>query len=326
MHARKDGGADRLAGSQNTAAPWRKTVLYFVIAAVLTASVGMLTGCGSSSSGGTEPADTSPEYEEDTSGGDAADADISEEVEDMSQFDSYTVAFEDMTRGEGVYVVNSDKTQATRLWDKPGHMKVNYFDGIDYTVEDADWDGNNRLEGAYVENIVGDPAYVNISAGEELALVLSYDPYIRMYQGSFIGYGNYDKSDELTGYEEISGVDLSDVETVAEANERLADTGLRFHEYESSSYYDYSLLLSDTRGEQVTVGTYAGTAFEEETYSFDNAFYLFQVTGLQKPEIEKTKDGYFTIDLSGMAPGIYYLDIAAGEQTTGQETFIIEIA
>lgn len=80
-------------------------------------------------------------------------------------------------------------------------MSVSYFDGADYTVEDADYDGNVRLEGAYIEDIAEDPAYVNISAGEKLALVLPYGPYVRMYEGSCIGYGHYEKSDELTGYE-----------------------------------------------------------------------------------------------------------------------------
>ena len=46
---------------------------------------------------------------------------------------------------------------------------------------------------------------------------------------------------------------------------------------------------------------------------------------MQKPEIEKTKDGYFIVDLSDMALGTYYLDVAAGDAYSGQETFIIEI-
>lgn len=310
---------------RNTVVPHKKVMLCFAISAVLVASSGMLAGCGNTSTDETVPDDAVENYEDDFSAGDGTDTSESEEMVDMSQFDSYTVPFEDMTRGEGVYVVNADKTEATRLWDTPTHMKVNYFDGVDYTVPDADYDGNNRLEGAYVENISSDPAYVDISAGEELALVLQYDPYIRMYQGSFIGYGDYDKSDDMTGYEEIAGVDMSDVETIADANERLAGTDLHFYECERSSHYGDALLLSQTRGEQVTAGTYSGTVFEEETYSFAHAFYIFSVSGLQKPEIEKTQDGYFTVDLSGMEPGIYYLDIAAGKQTTGQDTFIIEI-
>ena len=226
-------------------------------------------------------------------------------------------------------------------------MSVSYFDGADYTVEDDDYDGNVRLEGAYIEDIAEDPAYVNISAGEKLALVLPYDPYVRMYEGSCIGYGHYEKSDELTGYEEIAGVDLSDVETIADANERLAGTDLRFYTCTRSSHYDDVLLLSSTRGMQVTAGTYVGTAFEEETYSFDRAFYLFTVTSMQKPEIEKRVHRVgellaadllhlaqvlvdlgldFIVDLSDMAPGTYYLDVAAGDAYSGQETFIIEIA
>ena len=93
--------------------------------------------------------------------------------------------------------------------------------------------------------------------------------------------GHPEKSDELTGYEEIAGVDLSDVETIADANERLAGTDLRFYTCTRSSHYDDALLLSSTRGMQVTAGTYVGTSFEEETYSFDRAFYLFSVTSMQ---------------------------------------------
>ena len=121
-------------------------------------------------------------------------------------------------------------------------------------------------------------------------------------------------------------MDLSDVETIAGANERLAGTVLRFYTCTRASHYDDVLLLSSTRGMQVTAGTYVGTSVEEETYSFDRAFYLFSVTSMQKAEIEKTKDGYFIVDLSDMAPGTYYLDVAAGDAYSGQETFIIEIA
>lgn len=124
----------------------------------------------------------------------------------------------------------------------------------------------------------------------------------------------------------LPGGDLSDVETIADANERLAGTDLRFYTCTRSSHYDDALLLSSTRDMQVTAGTYVSTSFEEETYSFDRAFYLFSVTSMQKPEIEKTKDGYFIVDLSDMAPGTYYLDVAAGDAYSGQETFIIEIA
>ncbi|MFR9255913.1 MAG: hypothetical protein ACLVJ6_10665 [Merdibacter sp.] len=58
-------------------------------------------------------------------------------------------------------------------------------------------------------------------------------------------------------------MDLSDVETIADANERLAGT---------ICAYLYVLLimmtlLPSTRGMQVTAGTYVGTSFEEETYA-----------------------------------------------------------
>lgn len=312
LDRKRDDGSRQLSGISRIGLPRTKTLLRVVMIAALMTSMGTLAGCGGPSSAEIVP--------DDPSAGDT------EAMEDMSQIDSYTVAFEDMARGEGVYVVSADSTKATRLWDDPGHMSVSYFDGADYTVEDADYDGNVRLEGAYIEDIAEDPAYVNISAGEKLALVLPYDPYVRVYEGSCIGYGHYEKSDELTGYEEIAGVNLSDVETIADANERLAGMDLRFYTCTRSSHYDDALLLSSTRGMQVTAGTYVGTSFEEETYSFDRAFYLFSVTSMQKSEIEKTKDGYFIVDLSDMAPGTYYLDVAAGDAYSGQETFIIEIA
>lgn len=299
LDRKRDDGSRQLSGISRIGLPRTKTLLRVVMIAALMTSMGTLAGCGGPSSAEIVP--------DDPSAGD-------------------TEAMEDMTRGEGVYVVSADSTKATRLWDDPGHMSVSYFDGADYTVEDADYDGNVRLEGAYIKDIAEDPAYVNISAGEKLALVLPYGPYVRMYEGSCIGYGHYEKSDELTGYEEIAGVDLSDVETIADANERLAGTDLRFYTCTRSSHYDDALLLSSTRGMQVTAGTYVGTSFEEETYSFERAFYLFSVTSMQKPEIEKTKDGYFIVDLSDMAPGTYYLDVAAGDAYSGQETFIIEIA
>ena len=286
LDRKRDDGSRQLSSISRIGLPRTKTLLRVVMIVALMTSMGTLAGCGGLSSAEIVP--------DDPSAGDT------EAMEDMSQIDSYTVAFEDMTRGEGVYVVSADSTKATRLWDDPGHMSVSYFDGADYTVEDADYDGNVRLEGAYIEDIAEDPAYVNISAGEKLALVLPYGPYVRMYEGSCIGYGHYEKSDELTGYEEIAGVDLSDVETIADANERLAGTDLRFYTCTRSSHYDDVLLLSSTRGMQVTAGTYVGTSFEEETYSFDRTFYLFSVTSMQKPEIEKTKDGYFIVDLSAI--------------------------
>ena len=145
LDRKRDDGSRQLSGISRIGLPRTKTLLRVVMIDALMTSMGTLAGCGGPSSAEIVP--------DDPSAGDT------EAMEDMSQIDSYTVAFEDMTRGEGVYVVSADSTKATRLWDDPGHMSVSYFDGVDYTVEDADYDGNVRLEGAYIEDIAEDPAY-----------------------------------------------------------------------------------------------------------------------------------------------------------------------
>ena len=87
LDRKRDDGSRQLSGISRIGLPRTKTLLRVVMIVALMKSMGTLAGCGGLSSAEIVP--------DDPSAGDT------EAMEDMSQIDSYTAAFEDMTRGEG---------------------------------------------------------------------------------------------------------------------------------------------------------------------------------------------------------------------------------
>ncbi len=102
--------------------------------------------------------------------------------------------------------------------------------------------------------------------------------------------------------DEIDGVDLKEA---INSNYRFFTSGWK-NIYESNIYY-YKL-YNLKKGQTVTMGGYVQTEWKEITLTADVEYYLIEDSDNNsiKCDVQKTKNGYFTVDLSKFENGLYY--------------------
>lgn len=111
--------------------------------------------------------------------------------------------------------------------------------------------------------------------------------------GDFASSGLIDPGNPLT---ECNGKDLTDY---------INSRSIGFYSLFDGS--DYKILEAE-RNEKFIFGGYVGTAYKTVDIVADKEFYLAKTNGVFTLPIERTKNGYFTVNLSDVDPGVYYID------------------
>lgn len=173
---------------------------------------------------------------------------------------------------------------------------------------------------------------VDRTAGQQLIMV-GGNPSLD-YVGACImtewGYHDQEGLANLTVLDEINGVPF---ETEDEAKAILAEAGFYYYDPDaedgSTEYItdrDYGYIASATKGATLKWGQYQGTEFVEGTFVTDVPYYrkaafggdsdapYMYTNGFECPFV-RTKDGYFTIDVSGLEPGYYLVNDYADGNT-----------
>ena len=66
------------------------------------------------------------------------------------------------------------------------------------------------------------------------------------------------------------------------------------------------MLIDAEKDEKFIIGGYKGTEWVEYEFFADVPFWYQDSYEKVTVPVEKTRNGYFTVDLSGLEPGLYY--------------------
>ncbi len=293
--------------------------------AALLACVPLMAGCSGASSSSQDASEDAASDDAglandgaaaDADGADGSSADATDgSFEEFDPTSEFTFPIETLGTSEGLFVINADQTQAFQLWWKAGITAFNDFD--DWSYKNAD---GTTCEG-YLVNASDDPLRIDVTGGEQLAIVQGSDPRIQLYPVvDALGYGNPAVTEDLDGVPEIQGVDLSECANYDEANALLASQGLHFYWFDHA-YYDYHALIADQPDLDITWGDYSGTSFIPYQATMYATYYrAVKDDYTVEPPIDRGKNGYFTLDLSGVDKGLYLLRLF------GDEWYLVEIA
>lgn len=284
-----------------------------------------LGGCGSSTQDTTAPSAEAPEAQQENSDADLAATENLESaeptaegaMEDLSEMTSAaemnTYAVDEIP-GDGFYILNASGDKALALWNETDRTSFDEFEGK-YGDPDDDYDGDPTTEpdGGYLCGAAADPFVIDVGRGEKLIYVSSYDDTPRpfFYPATFLGYGSPVLEDDFENAAEINGVDVEAAGDLASLNQQLASTNLHFYEYVHARSYSYRVLLGTKPNQEVAYGIYRGTSYEELSTTLYCPYYLALDEGHYDldEQYEKTKNGYFVLNLGEVPAGTYYLQI-----------------
>ena len=80
------------------------------------------------------------------------------------------------------------------------------------------------------------------------------------------------------------------------------------------SYFIPVNIWSSQNSTSLKEATYEGTQWEEDVIYFSTPYWVIDLN--KKLPIEKTKDGYFYVDMSNVEPGRYFVYQEFGDQST----------
>lgn len=239
------------------------------------------------------------------------------ETEDLTQMTSpselNTCPVDEIT-ADGFYILNTNTRQAESLWWEADRTAFDELEGK-YGDRDGDYDGDPTTEpdGGFLCGAGGDPFVIDVSNGDELIYVSKYDdtPSPLFYPASLLGYGNPSSEEDFEKAAEIDGVDVESCKSLESLNQQLASSNLHFYEYVREYSYYYRMLLGTEQYQEVRYGIYRGTSYEEASTEMYCPYYLALKEGKYdlKDSYEKTKDGYFVVDLDEVPEGTYFLYI-----------------
>lgn len=153
---------------------------------------------------------------------------------------------------------------------------------------------------------------ISLTSGDRVISTLAWDS-VYAYPVKSEGFGNF-SSPNTNYWSELNGIDLE--ASGREVEDVLSELGIRYGS--ETGYY----FVSDAP-RSVTFGFYEGTKFKEQTLAVDKPYFqadtddtvwnLFYGKDSRKELVQnKTKEGYFTVDLSSFPQGRYVLRYTAG--------------
>ena len=186
---------------------------------------------------------------------------------------------------------------------------------------------HRKTDGVYSENFEGlicrtlfSPLDINTTEGDKIILIgaeggnraQSAMDEMMIYPMHLIGYSNAYMMDEveLDEIQEMQGIDISAVnndidavnQAISSSNISCCDTGSEFGD----------LVFSSISGEALSYAVYEGTAYNTWDVVMENPYYYLRNDERKYVPIEKTKEGYFIVDMTGLEAGIYAVQSYSG--------------
>lgn len=250
----------------------------------------------------TDQEDSSESFEENLS-------DESSEEEPSEESDSsYTL--DDISGYDGCFRYNPSSGEVVPLSDNYMHDRViRWVSGHENTSS-----SNNTY--LWWPQYDEEPVSFNREDGDTFILtgdamsheVKQHDDVWKVKKVEFIGYGNPDMIGNL-GLEMTEDEDGNSDDEI----EDISGKDISVLKYESpleGSTIVTSIIVSQTKDEPCKISYYDGTQYEEVSIALCFPyFYDFRndADTIDLP-VERTKDGYFTVDISSLEPGIYATD------------------
>ena len=216
--------------------------------------------------------------------------------------DSYPVA--EASQLNGLFKLSSDGQTLTQIFseDEPG-TTIESYDG-----NSVNWwlCSSYPTEIARGEKLVlAGTEWGNRSENDKKAGIMYYQEL------NFLGYTNLVLSDmKASDIETLNGIDISGInDDLASVNSAISGEGLKYHEYFvlNDSFTPKNLLLTSACDAEAEVGFYDGTEYVPMDVIMCSPcfYYEKQFTDSKVLHVDKTNNGYFVIDTSGLASGTY---------------------
>ena len=204
---------------------------------------------------------------------------------------------------------------------------------LGYCAQSSSYDnGVNELDGVEIGITNHMPITVDRTKGEKLVVVGEIGNRVgntvTCGVASVVGYSNlgYTKGVQLNSIEVISGIDISNInDDMAKVNSAISNTSFSVVEYRAISAtsnlfaefetpFSGYLYLSNTYGKTFIYGAFEGTEYIESNVAMTDLTYLFDMEGQEAVSfsIEKTKDGYFIVDITQATEGYYIMRVRQG--------------
>lgn len=267
-----------------------------------------LYGCGSS--GDDYSSDYPAEYGDevyDENNNEYQEDETPEASEENAEDDTQSLTYEAELNEDGVY----DLLQGDYDWSAYHRYKVRYM------LDDKSGYDEGGHFFVYGNSDVRIPVF---SKNETVAIYTDVDELAFIKITSDIHYApDLDLADEFDGlgYEKapygISGLgkwryNFCNSDEI-EINGEDYDEFLGKHTINlRADYYgtNYFALIDAEKGEKFTIGGYEGTKWVEYDFYADVPFWYQDTYEKVTVPVEKTRNGYFTVDLSGLETGLYY--------------------
>ena len=215
-----------------------------------------------------------------------------------------TYSVDEASMLDGLFKLSADGQTLTEILsdDEPG-TTIQTYDG-----NSVDWwlCSSYPTEIARGEKLVlAGTEWGNRSENDKKAGVMYYQEL------NLLGYTNLILSDmKASDVEALNGIDISGInEDLDSVNSAISGEGLKYHEYFvlNDSFTPNHLLLTSTFEADAEVGYYEGTEYIPMNVSMCSPCFYYEkgFTDSKVLPVEKTNNGYFVIDTSGLSSGTY---------------------
>ena len=266
-----------------------------------------LYGCGSS--GDDYSSDYTAEYEDevyDENNNEYQEDETPEAPEENAEDDTQSLTYEAELNEDGVY----DLLQGDYDWSAYHRYKVRYMlddksgydEGGHFFVY-----GNNDVRIPVFSKNANIAIYTDV---DELTFIkitsdIHYAPDIRFKKYDEFEYEKAPRTINWLGIPLYNFCNSDEVEINGENYDDFLDKhAISLRE----DYYvpNYFALIDAEKGERFTIGGYEGTKWVEYDFYADVPFWYQDTYEKVTVPVEKTRNGYFTVDLSGLETGLYY--------------------
>ncbi|MCQ2483934.1 MAG: hypothetical protein MJ168_01225 [Clostridia bacterium] len=109
------------------------------------------------------------------------------------------------------------------------------------------------------------------------------------------------------GYPLFNFLDSDEIEINNEDYEKyVKKNSFCFVNYQFSLIYDGYMILKSQKGDRIEVGGYHGINWDTYEFQADTQYYIVNDKDKVTIPTQKTRNGYFTVDLSNLENGLYY--------------------
>ena len=221
-------------------------------------------------------------------------------------FDDYEDSYPVSEAGQlnGLFRLSSDGQTLTQIFseDEPG-TTIEEYDGnnVDWWLCSSYPTEINRGE----KLVLTGTEWANRSENDKKAGIMYYQEL------NLLGYTNLILSDmNASDIEALNDIDISGIhDDLDSVNSAISGEGLKYHEYFvlNDSFTPKHLLLTSVYDATTDVGFYEGTEYIPMKVAMCSPCFYYEkpFTGSKVLHVDKTNNGYFVIDTSGLASGTY---------------------